>query len=78
MPGTVQGTLHTFSFNPHPYFKVGTTVIPNKGIFLTNKKTEGQNVTFPEVKPRFEFRQSDSKEYTLTMLAIQTNIRKTD
>lgn len=48
---------------------LGTTIIPNKGIFLTNKKIEGQNVTFPEVKPRFEFRQSDSKERTLTMLA---------
>lgn len=69
MPDTIQVTLHIFSFNPHPSFKVGTTIIPNKGIFLTNKKIEGQNVTFPEVKPRFEFRQSDSKERTLTMLA---------
>lgn len=56
MPGTVQGTWHIFSFNPHPYFKVGATVTPNKGILLTNKKTKGQNVTFPEVMLRSEFR----------------------
>ena len=69
MPGTVQGTLHIFSFNPHTSFNTATTIIPLLGIFLTNNGTEGQNVTFPEVKPRFEFRLFDSKECTLTMLA---------
>lgn len=66
--GTVQDTSHVFSFNPHQSFKVGITIIPDKGIFLTSKETEGQNITFPEVKPRFEYRQFDSKECTLTML----------
>ena len=66
VPGTVQGTLYTLSFNFHPSVKVGTTILPNKGVFLTNKEREEQNETLPGVKSKFEFRQSDSKQCTLT------------